>query len=269
MFTAFKTIFNNNEHKIYDIDISLIRPNPYGLRKSFNNDALCALALSIKQYGVFQPITVRKDGELFELVSGERRLRASKLAGMTTIPCILIDANDNKTALFSLLENLQCEELCFFEEAQGYSSLMSRYDISAKELGKRLGKTLSEVENKLELLNLSDKVRDLVCENALTEKHAKALLALENEFLQIDVINQICTKHLNVEQTKALIDGIKQEYKPKPYVNIPGAVIKDIRIFTNTIRQALEIMKNNGLKTHMVQKEFDWGVEYTIKVKNI
>lgn len=240
-----------------------ILPSPNQPRKIFNQEELVNLAISIRMNGLLQPITVRETEKGYELVSGERRLRAAKLAGMAVVPCIIIDVNNMKSAIFSLIENIQRQDLNYFEEAVAIDKLMSEYGISQDEAAKKLGKAPSTVSNKLRLLNLPIKAQKLLLENALSERHARALLKLEEEDI-LPVLEKIIEKKLNVSQTEKMIEDIlEQKNKPK---RTTKRMFSDVRIFVNTVNKAVETMVDAGIKADMKKEETEEAFIYKITI---
>ena len=209
-----------------ELKIKEIRPNPYQPRKEFDEQGLKELADSIRENGVFQPILVRKrkTGQGYELVAGERRLRASKLAGKDTIPAIITDFNDTQMMEISLLENIQRKDLTPIEEAQAYEQLIKKLGYTQDELAKRLGKSRSNVTNILRLLNLPSEVRKLVNENKLTYTQARALLALEDEDRMVELANEAVKQGLSVKELEKLCaekkkkPNKKKDKQPDPFV---------------------------------------------------
>lgn len=267
MIQAFKNKFTNDERmKILNIPLDIIHPNPNQPRKNFTDTALSELADSIAEHGVIQPITVRKLDNEYEIIAGERRYRACKRLALPAIPAIVINADNNKSAILALLENLQREDLCFFEIAEAYQNLLREQGMTQDELAKKVGKSQSTIANKLRLLKLSPKVKKLIREFSLTERHARAILPLQTEDLQLEALRIISDKQLNVQQSEDLVLAMQCEQpKKKPKKKFPA--FKDIRILTNTIKSALAAMEKSGLKTTMKKNDFDWGCEYTIKVE--
>src|SRR5690554_7002883 len=187
--------------KVENIPVNLVRPNPYQPRKTFSLQALDELARSIKEYGVIQPITVRQLSDKgYELVAGERRLRACKLNKMEFIPAIIIDSLGQDSAMIALIENLQREDLHYIEEAKGYASLINDHNMTQEQLATKLGKSQSTIANKLRILRLPDRVKDMVIKENLTERHARALLKLADEDLQTKVAARIIEKKLRSEE---------------------------------------------------------------------
>ncbi|HOM02266.1 MAG TPA: nucleoid occlusion protein [Acetivibrio sp.] len=260
------------QKNIIYVNIENIRPNPYQPRKQFNKLALEELCESVKQYGVLQPINVRKiSANMYELVAGERRLRAATMAGLTTIPCIVVDVNDNDSAVLALIENLQREDLSYMEEAEGYSNLINEHGFTQEELASKIGKSQSTIANKIRLLKLPPLVKKILADNNLTERHARALLKLHDEQLQLKVLKKVCEKGLNVKKTEELVEKAIEKYTMQKENEKKGGVkftkaIKDIRIFINTIKQAIILMKKSGVDVKAAQ--FDRGsyVEFVIRI---
>lgn len=253
------------------VGIDNIRPNPYQPRKQFNKISLEELCESIKQYGVIQPINVRKlSSNMYELVAGERRLRAATMAGLKEIPAIVMDVNDNDSAVMALIENLQREDLSYMEEAEGYNNLISEHGFTQEELAAKIGKSQSTIANKIRLLKLPPLVKKILADNSLTERHARALLKLHDEQLQLKVLKSVCEKGLNVKKTEELVERAidrytRQENEKKNRAKYTKA-IKDIRIFVNTIKQSIELMKKSGVNAKAAQ--FDRGsyVEFIVRI---
>lgn len=225
------------------------------------------LAESIKEYGVLQPISVRKNGtDFYELIAGERRLRASQLAGLNDIPAIIVDISDAQSALMALIENLQREDLNFFEEAEGYYSLIKDHGLTQEELASKLGKKQSTIANKLRILKLPDEAKKMVKENGLTERHARALLKLPDEKCQIKVLNEVVKRNLNVKATEDLIERelfkINAENKQKnKKVKYKWTI--NPRVITNTLKQ---IMDKNGINAEYSHREKEDYLEIIVKI---
>lgn len=250
-----------NSHEVHYVKISEIIPNPFQPRKTFNEEALQDLAASIKEFGVIQPLLVRKSKEGFELIAGERRLRASKLAELTEVPVIVKDLADKEMAELAMIENLQREDLHYLEEAEGFQQLIANFGFTQEELARRMGKRQSTIANKLRLLKLSDEVRLILVEDHLTERHARALLKLEDTKLQLEILDTIRQKELNVRETEGLIqavlDDISREMEKKaPRQNVVR-IIRDVRIFLNTINNVVGEMKKTGLNVKVDQEQDD------------
>jgi ParB family chromosome partitioning protein len=253
------------------LNIDMVRPNPYQPRKQFTTSALNELCESIRQYGVIQPINVRRiSNSNYELVAGERRLRAATLAGLTTIPAIVVNIDDNDSAVLALIENLQREDLSYMEEAEGYSNLINEHGLTQDELAQKIGKSQSTVANKIRLLRLSPLVKKILADNRLTERHARALLKLHDEQLQLKVLRYVCERGLNVKKTEDLIERVIQKYlkktTDKPVDKKLTKTIKDIRIFVNTVRQAIDLMKKNGINAKAAQIDRGEYIEFIVRV---
>ena len=249
--------------KIYSLPIDQIRPSPFQARKEFDEQELAALAVSIRENGLLQPISVRKmsDGG-YELVAGERRLRACRLAKMTTIPAILCTYADEQTAALGLLENLQRADLNPFEQAQGLKDVMVLWDCTQAEAAKRLGMAQPTFANKLRLLQLNADQRQFVLDNNLTERHARAVLRLPENRRSEALIN-IAKRRLNARQTDLYIEQL---------LNSTGkgghriSMVKDVRIFVNTIDHAIRLMTDNGVPATAHREEKDGYIEYTVRI---
>ncbi len=239
-----------------------IYPNPNQPRRVFDQEELVNLAISIRMNGILQPITVRQTEKGYELVSGERRLRASRLAGLITIPCIVVDVNNMKSAVFALIENLQRQNLNYFEEALAIERLMQEYGISQEDAARRLGKAPSTVSNKLRLLSLPEEARNCLMENGLTERHARALLKLEKDEV-MDVLAKVIEKKLNVTQTEELVEDIVgKKDLPKRQTK---RMFSDVKIFLNTINTAVDTMKKSGIGAD-IRRE-DTGESYIYRIE--
>lgn len=253
------------------LSIDSVRPNPYQPRKQFSKGSLEELRESIQQYGVIQPINVRKISNTnYELVAGERRLRAAIMAGLKEIPAIVINVNDNDSAVMALIENLQREDLNYMDEAEGYNNLINEHGFTQEELAQKIGKSQSTVANKIRLLKLSPLVKKILADNSLTERHARALLKLHDEQLQLKVLKHVCERSLNVKKTEELvekvIDKCLNQDRDKPTERKFTKTIKDIRIFVNTIRQAIDLMKKSGINAKAAQIDRGEYIEFIIRV---
>ncbi|HHW31327.1 MAG TPA: nucleoid occlusion protein [Clostridiaceae bacterium] len=253
------------------ISINSIRPNPYQPRKQFNKAALDELCESIKQYGVMQPINVRKiSNNTYELVAGERRLRAATMAGLTEIPAIVINVDDNDSAVIALIENLQREDLTYLEEAEGYNNLITEHGFTQEQLAQKIGKSQSTIANKIRLLRLSPLVKKILMDNNLTERHARALLKLHDEQLQLKVLKIVCERGYNVKKTEELVEKAIEKYtRRETVVNSSKKItraIKDIRIFVNTIKQAIDVMRKSGINAKAAQIDRGEYIEFVVRV---
>ena len=257
-----------SENTIADIPIIKIRPNKAQPRKVFSEDELSALSRSISENGILQPLTVRKVSSTeYELVAGERRLRAAVMAGLRKVPCIVVKCSDRESAVYALLENLQRADLGIFEEARGISKLIRRYGLTQEQAAIKLGKTQSTIANKLRLLRLSEEEQEWMEKAGLSERHARALIRIENETVRREVLSRIITENLNVKQSERLV-GIYLNSTPKPS-RVKGnskAVIKDIRIFLNTINRAIDTMRLSGINAQSNKTDTEDFIEYTIRI---
>jgi len=263
--TAFSEKIVNS---VVEIPIDKISLNPYQPRKNFDSDAISELAKSIKQYGVIQPITVRKNfiGG-YELVSGERRLKAARLINCTHMPCIVIDVTENDSAVIALLENLQRADLSFWEEAEAMQHLVCDHKYTQEELAEKLGKSQSAVANRLRILKLPESVKEILIEKALTERHARALLKVHDEHTQLKILKQICENDYNVAKTEELvakaIEKVEKE-RTKESGKMMGVV--HLRMFINTINKAVDVVQKAGVMVEASKKENKNFIEYLIKI---
>ena len=241
----------------------VLHPNPNQPRKRFSPDGLEELA-AIREHGVLQPLTVRKVDGSFELVSGERRLRAARMAGLSEVPCIVIDVDGVCSSLLALVENLQRRDLDFLEEAMALDRLIHTYDLSQEEAARRIGKSQSAVANKLRLLKLSPRLLDRLRQNGLTERHARALLRLETEEQQWEVLEYVIDHHLTVAQTEAYIEA--RLTPPPPRKKKPTFILKDVRLFLNTVTKGLSMMKDAGVNAEYGRQETEDAILLTIKI---
>lgn len=253
------------------IPVNSIKPNPNQPRLDIDMDALNELAASIENYGLMQPITVRQVIPFeYELVAGQRRLAACKMLGMDYIPATIMKVGEADSAVLALVENIQREDLNYIEEAEAFVAVISEYGLTQDELAEKLGKTQSTVANKIRILKLPVKIRAMLCEYGLTERHARALLKLPNESLQLEAVTEVVKRGLNVAKTEALIERMLDklnaaENTEKKPSHLPHT-FKDIRIFSNTIRKAVELMNKSGVNATTKRRENDNYIEYTIKI---
>ncbi len=234
------------------IPIAKITRNPAQPRKLFDMTGLEQLADSIGRYGVITPLTVRRRDGGYELIAGERRLRASKKAGLETVPCYIINASSEDSSFMALVENLQRQDLDFFEEAQSIRRLCVEYSMTQEQAAKRIGKTQSSVANKLRLLRLSPETIEFIREHRLTERHARTLLRLETEELQLKAAHIMAAKQMNVEQAEGYVEGL---LKPASKKGKKQILLRDVRIFINTVEHAIGIMKKSGLSPQFEQRK--------------
>jgi ParB family chromosome partitioning protein len=250
---------------ILHLSLDEIKPNPYQPRRFFDPARLEELAASIRAYGLLQPVSVRQTTEGYELVAGERRLRACRLAGHAIIPAILVDMGEMDSAVLAMIENLQRQDLHFFEEAEGFTNLMADYGFTQEALAVRVGKTQSTVANKVRILKLSQTVREIVTENDLTERHARALLKLKTEADQLEALGKIIKQDLNVRKTEDLIDSMLDDNTKTGRSNtVFVPFIRDIRILTNSIKESLETVRHSGIDSKFDMEQTETGCEIRI-----
>lgn len=249
-----------------------LAPNPVQPRKIFDEESLNELCESIKSYGVLNPLTVRSRNGGYELVAGERRLRAAKLAGLTEVPCILLDVDIEDSNLIALIENLQRKDLDFLEEAAGLHQLIRIFGLSQEEAARRIGKSQSAVANKLRLLKLPEDILNSLRENGLTERHGRALLRLSTPQKQRAALEYILDNDLTVAATDAYIDALleappvqetDEPDKPQPKRSF---ILKDVRVFLNTLSRSLDMMKQGGIDAGMERQETEDSLILTISI---
>ena len=262
------------EREVARIPIDAVRPNPYQPRRFFVQEALEELCASIRQYGLLQPISVRRtrDG-CYELIAGERRLRACRMAGMTEIDAIVFSAFEQDSAVIAMMENLQRENLHYMEEAEGYQSLIRDHGLSQEDLARRLGKNQSTIANKMRILKLPMAVKRMLVQYNLTERHARALLRLHDEEMQLKIVKLIVQQNLNVKATEDLVERTltrmydMEEAETTKSAKISGFV-RDTRLFVNSIKTVVRQMSDAGLAPKFVSSEKDGGLEIHVWIPN-
>jgi len=254
------------ERQLLKLPIDSIRPNPYQPRKQFDPAALEELKESIRSSGLIQPLVVRKTCGIYELIAGERRLRACKLLGMTEVPCIVQYAGEETSAILALTENLQRENLHYLEEAECYRMLLKTCGLTQEQLASRIGKSQAFLANKLRLLRLSPQVRRKMVEKGLTERHARELLRLQDERLQLEVLEKISAKSLTVKETARLVDATIEAVSPAPKPMLLR-LLKDYRLFLNTVKAGAEQLRDAGMGVELLQTDFEDGVDLLVRVR--
>lgn len=259
---------SKEENKVIEIPTIQIRPNKTQPRKVFDEDELRMLAQSISTNGILQPLTVRRLSQSeYELVAGERRLRAAVLCGLTKVPCVLIKCTDKESAIFALIENIQRSDLNMFEEARGISRLIRKYGITQEEAAIRLGKKQSTVANKLRLLKLSLEDQDWIIQAGLSERHARALLRIEDEELRKELLSRIVAEGLSAKETEDVVMKLLcRATVQSPQKQEKRFVIRDVRIFVNTINKAVDTMRLSGINAVSKKLETEEYIEYTVKI---
>ncbi len=260
-----KTKENKGEiTQIEQIEVSKIVPNPNQPRKVFSEDSIIKLADSIRQYGIIQPLTVRISGENYELVAGERRLRAAKELGISTVPCIVIDISEVKSAEISIIENLLREDLNIFEQAEAIEALIDTYGLTQEQIAIKLSNSQSFVANKLRLLRLTKEERQLILENNLTERHARALLRISDTVLRDKILGIIIAEGLNVALTESLVEShISKRDNQEQAQKTPS---KTISAFYSTITKAIDSIKSQGINIKSRRVDNDEFTELTIMI---
>ena len=249
-----------------------LSPNPVQPRRRFDDETLAELSESIKTYGILNPLTVRLRGGKYELVAGERRLRAAKLAGLQEVPCILLDVNMEDASLIALVENLQRRDLDFIEEAAGINQLIRMFGMSQEEAARRIGKSQSAVANKLRLLKLPPDVLEALRENGLTERHGRALLRLQRPEAQREALAYIIDNGLTVAATDAYVDALLSSPEPEPPAEPEKPehkrtfVLKDVRVFLNTLSRSIDLMKQGGIDAGVQRQETEDSLILTISI---
>lgn len=251
--------------EVKNVPVHEIVPSPYQPRTLFDDERIEELCQTIKTHGVIQPIVVRMRNNAFELIAGERRLRAVKKLGFETIPAIIRDFNDSQAASIALIENLQREGLTAIEEAVAYQQLIDLHSLTQESLAQRLGKSQSTIANKIRLLQLSEPVKQALIERKVTERHARALLSLDQEDLQVKVLEDIISKELNVKQTEARIAFLKEAAKVKSKVK-RVSYSKDVRLALNTIRQSVDMVTSSGLMINTTEQDHEDHYEIVIRI---
>lgn len=255
-----------DESRILQIHVDRIFPNPHQPRTSFQPQELSRLAESIRQNGILQPLTVRQSGNSYQLIAGERRLRAARIAGLTTVPCIVMDMTDRNSAILALVENIQRQDLNCFEEAAALEKLITYYGMTQEDAAAKLGRAQSTVANKLRLLRLTQEERSLILDNQLTERHARALLKLASPEERLAVLERVIRLGLNVEKTEQLIETRIGQARERDSFRKRSVLFRDVRLFTNTIHKAVETMQAAGIAADSQKMQFDDYIEYRIRI---
>ena len=236
-----------------------IRPNPAQPRKVFREEALAELADSIRQHGILQPLSVRRVGSAYELIAGERRLRAAQMAGLSEIPCIVMNMDDRESGMAAMVENLQRQDLDFVEEAQGISRLMEVWQLSQDQAARMLGKSQSAVANKLRLLRHSPRVLQQLRESGLTERHGRALLKLKSEEEKLAAISVITQQAMNVARAEKYIQELQKSTGKGPQrINVG--------VFLNNLSQSLARIQSSGIPAVSERRETEDEIVLTITI---
>ena len=264
-FTRSRGLFEST--RVLFLPIHDIAPNPGQPRTRFSHESLEELADSIRTHGILQPLSVRRlSTSQYELISGERRLRAAEMAGLSHVPCILVKAGDLESSLLALVENLQRRDLDFVEEATALKKLIFTYHLSQEEAAHRVGKSQSAVANKLRLLKLDKALLDEMLAHQLSERHARALLRLNDEEARLAALRVIAARGYNVSQTEEYIETLINHTAATPPTHRTAYIIKDVRLFLNTIRRGMGIMQRAGVKAACEREDTEDEILLTIRI---
>lgn len=248
--------------RVLDIPVDAISPNPAQPRSAFSPAALNELADSIALHGILQPLTVRRVSDGWQLVSGERRLRAAKLAGLRVVPCLVAAVDQEESSLLALVENLQRRDLDFLEEALALSQLISTYRLTQEDAARRLGKSQPAIANKLRLLRLSPDALTLLRREGFSERHARALLRLPDDAAQLSAAQAVVSGGLTVAATEALVDRLLSPAKPP--APKPKIILRDVRLFLNSLTKNLKLVQSAGIPAKCERSETEGEITLTI-----
>ncbi len=258
-------MFTNRKKQrtVESVPVSAVLPNPFQPRRDFDEEELFSLSKSIKENGLIQPIAVRRAGKGFELIAGERRLRAMKMLGEERIDAVVYDLSNEDSAVWALIENLERAQLSPFDEAEAIAKLIAVWNLPREEAAKRLGFSPSGLSNKLRLLKLEEEVRKVITENALSERHARELLRLSSGEERKAAAEHFAAKGLSVAAAEKYVSAILEK---KPERKAPKYLIKDVRIFLNTFEHAVAVMNSAGLCAVSTVTEDDERITYSVSV---
>lgn len=252
--------------QIVMLPVSQLIPNKAQPRREFSEEALLSLSKSIRENGILQPICVRKNGVVYEIISGERRTRAAKLAGLFEVPCIVMSVDDEQSAVLALIENIQRKDLSYFEEALGIEKLISYYGLTQEEAARRLGKAQSTVANKLRLLRFSDSERRMLLMGNLSERQARAIIRIDDPKTRGSVIEKVVARGLNLEQTERLVEetlggAVKAPKKRVQFIGLKAPA----QLYINSLNALLKRIKQDNIPCDVTTEKSDGFYEYTIK----
>ena len=254
------------EQRVLWLPAAEIRPNSMQPRKTFEKRGLEELAASIRRHGILQPLTVRRTAAGWELVAGERRLRAARLAGLDTVPCLEAEVNDRASALLALVENLQRRDLHYLEEAEAIAAFLRQTGMTQEAVAAQLGMSPSALANKLRLLRLSPQCRTLLAENGLTERHARCLLRLEDEGERLTALRRAISKHWNVAQTEQYVERRLAALQSTPPTGRRTYIIKDVRLFLNSVDRGLRLIRDAGVDAKTEREETEDEIILTLRI---
>ena len=252
--------------QVHWLPVEQIAPNPHQPRREFAPGPLAELAESIRRHGIIQPLSVRRRDDGWELIAGERRLRAAKLAGLKELPCLIAQVGEEDSALLALMENLQRRYLNYMEEAAAIAQLVQRWGLSQEEAARKLGKSQSAVANKLRLLRLPGTVVELLQQGDLSERHARALLRLADEEEQLAAAKTIIARGLNVAQTEEYIESLLRKIQVTPPHRRPTFILKDVRLFLNSLDRSLSLMRSAGVDAACGRQDTEDEILLTIRI---
>ena len=252
--------------QVLELPTAALRPNPMQPRRVFDPSGLEELAASVRAEGILQPLTVRRTAEGWELVAGERRLRAAKLAGLDTVPCLETKAGDDESALLALMENLQREDLHYLEEASALSAFLRRSGMPQERAAEILGLSPSALSNKLRLLRLSPQCAQLLLKGKLSERHARALLRLEDEGERLKALRYILAHGLNVAQAERYIDRRITALQTTPPRGRKSYILKDVRLFLNSLDRGVRLMRSAGVDARTERQDTEDAILLTIRI---
>lgn len=252
--------------RVQYIPVRDIRPNTQQPRRQFDPSGLQELADSIRLYGILQPLTVRKKDGWYELIAGERRLRASRLAGLSRVPCIVARVGEEDAGMLALIENLQRRDLHYMEEARAIAKMASRYHLTQEQVARKLGKSQSAVANKLRLLRLNESVTERLMQYDLTERHARAVLRLSDPEQQAAAVETIGKGQMNVAQAEEYIDKLLHTLqKEKPH-HRKTFILKDVRLFLNSVQHQIHMLRQSGIPAEMVRRDEEERIVLTVSI---
>ena len=257
---------DRGEQKILWLPAAEIRPNPMQPRRNFEEAGLRELASSIRRHGILQPLTVRRTAAGWELVAGERRLRAARLAGLVRVPCLEAEVDDRSSALLALVENLQRKDLHYLEEAEAIAAFLHQTGMTQEAVAAQLGMSPSALANKLRLLRLSPICRTLLVEHGLTERHARCLLRLEDEGERLTALRQAAAKHWNVAQTEQYVERRLSALQSPPPAGRRTYIIKDVRLFLNSVDRGIRLIRDAGVDAQTERQETEDDIVLTIRI---
>jgi len=262
----------NASDQILQINVNDIKPNPYQPRKTFAPERIEELSASIREVGIIQPLVVRKMGSNYELVAGERRLRAAKVAGLATVPVVVKQYTDQEVAQATLIENIQREDLSVLEKAKAYEQLLIDFRFTQEELAKRMGLSQSTIANKRRLLKLPEEVQDMLLAGSLNERQARALLKLASHESQALVARQVIEEDLTVKQVEDAVErlltgeSVEDAVAAASTKPIRKLLVRDVRIFVNSVRHAISLMKQSGVQAEVEEKDSEDFYEVVVRI---